>query len=522
VQYILADDVLGHPPGQLVGIGIEDSRIASAARLKPRDLPLVVQQPNLLDLRGQLVLPGLIDCHIHAISTGMLMLGHDLRDIHSRDELADAIRSAAGTGEDFVRLAGLDLSRIPQAERALITREWLDALVPDRPLAVKSVEGHSSWFNTRGWERVGVMPVLQEHNIGVDEIRSMWDSGRLHGGAYELLTTPVYDSFTAEERRRGMELVIAEAKRVGLTGLHCLEGYGERKREDFELILELAQRGDIGLTLYCRDETPDLAHELGQRRFGGCWCVDGAIGAHSAAVGSAYADKPHHCGELYHSDDALRAWIRRGLELDMQVCVHAIGDRALDQVIGLYEELAPEFDLPRLRPRLDHFVLGTAAQAKRAAQLGCGSAMQPAFDARWGGASGGYAMRLGPERALESNPVGTMLRTGLPVAGSSDSYITPLDPLGGIRAAMQHHNPAHRVDFNTAVELFTWRAAWLSHEDDRQGRIAPGYQADFTVVSDADADRGPSCLDAASVHSTIKLGRVVYSATPVDTPAGRG
>jgi predicted amidohydrolase YtcJ len=314
-----------------------------------------------------------------------------------------------------------------------------------------------------------------------------------------------------------MELVITEAKRVGLVGLHCLEGYGERKRDDFELILELDKRSDIDLTLYCRDSTPLVAHELGQSRFGGCWCVDGAIGAHSAAVTIPYCDKPGHCGELYHSDAKLEAWIRSGLDLGMQVCVHAIGDRALEQVITIYEGLAAEYDLHAIRPRLDHFILGSEEQARRAAALGCGSAMQPAFDARWGGADGGYAKRLGAERALQTNPVGTMHRAGLPVAGSSDSYITPLDPLAGIRAAMQHHNTEHRVDFETAVELFTWRGAWLAHQESERGRIAAGHQADFTVVDGA-TGRGSHALDAASVGLTIKSGVIVFDASGlVDT-----
>jgi predicted amidohydrolase YtcJ len=235
--------------------------------------------------------------------------------------------------------------------------------------------------------------------------------------------------------------------------------------------------------------------------------VDGAIGAHSAAVGAPYCDKPHHCGELYHSDGDLTAWIESGLKLGMQVCVHAIGDRALEQVIAIYERLAPSYDLHALRPRIDHFILATDDMARRAAALGCGSAMQPAFDARWGGAGGGYALRLGPERALQTNPVGGMLRAGLPVGGSSDSYITPLDPLGGIRAAMHHHNPEQRVGFDTAVELFTWRAAWLAHQEHERGRLAPGYQADFTVV---DGDRS---LDGAAVAATVKAGRIVWPAT---------
>lgn len=303
-----------------------------------------------------------------------------------------------------------------------------------------------------------------------------------------------------------MQLVLAEASRVGLTGIHCLEGYGNHRRHDFEMIMELDGHG-CDLTLYARDDTPELAAELGLTRFGGCWCVDGAIGAHSAAVSAPYADcaGDHCCGELYFDHATLLAWIERGLSRGMQVCNHAIGDRAIDQVLDVYEELSQRYDLGPLRPRIDHFVLGNEAQAKRAAALGLCCAMQPAFDATWGGSEGGYAKRLGAERAMQSNPVGMAVRSGFRIAGSSDAYITPLDPLGGIRAAMYHHNPEQRVEFETAVRLFTEDAAYLAHQEDSRGKIANGYQADFTVV---DGDRK---MQDAKVWKTVKGGEVVFS-----------
>jgi len=505
---LLGDDVFGFAAGELVAVEYSDGRIMSAAIVPPAELPALVEKTGerLLDLRGRLVLPGLIDAHLHALATGMLMLSTDLHGISSRAELADAVRSAAERDAGFMRLGGLDPSRLGD-EIDLITREWLDGLLPGRALYIKSVEGHSAWFNTRAWERIGVDAVLADLGVPVTRQREMYESGRVYGNAYEHLTTPIYDSYSFDERRAGLELVIERAKQVGLTGLHCLEGYGEHRRHDFELVLERGQRGDIDLTLYCRDETPALARELGVRRFGGCWCVDGAIAAHSAALAAPYHDKPETDGELYFTDRQLRSWILAGLEEWMQVCLHAIGERALDQALTCFEALAERYDLKAMRPRLDHFVMGTPELAERAARLGVLSSMQPAFDAAWGGAQGGYAMRLGPERALRSNPVGQMLKHGLKVAGGSDSYITPLDPLGGIRAAMNHHNPDMRVDFATAVDLFSRAAAYFSHDEDTRGRIAPGCQADFTVVA------GDRQLDSdASVWMTIKAGEMVYEA----------
>lgn len=503
-EIIIADNVYGFSAGQLMAIRIGNGRISSVEKLRVEDAAVLTSgSAPVLDLCGRLLLPGLIDSHVHAIATGMFMLSENLQEVTTLAELEAAIHRAAQRGEHVVRLGGLDLSRLNSSEHSLLDRVWLDGSVSDRPLIIKSVEGHSSWFNTLGWEMVIDEQIMAAEGLSRQQIDEMYRSGRLHGGAYEKHTTPLYDSYSHAERRAGMQLVLDTARQMGLTGIHCLEGYGEFRREDFQLILELDGQG-CDLTLYCRDSTPTLAHELGVPRFGGCWCVDGAIGSHSAAIGAPYADRPGHCGELYFDDAELAAWIKSGIDLDMQVCVHAIGDRALEQTIRIYEDLAMGRDLSAARHRVDHFILGDESQASRAAGLGLCSSMQPAFDARWGGAGGGYAKRLGSARALEANPVGTMHNCGLRVGGSSDSYITPLDPLGGMRAAMQHHNPRHRVNFDTAVKMFTSTGAWLGHSEQDRGSIAAGQAASFSVVN------GDRTLEAASIAATIHLGRIVH------------
>ena len=499
---ILADNVAGFREGQSVLLRARQGCFSEVRAVGAGELDAAAGNTNgveLLDLRGLLVLPGLIDAHVHAIASGMLMLISDLHGVSTLEEVAAAVRHETQRSAHVIRLGGMDMSRLGAGQSARITRRWLDDLVPARPLIVKSVEGHSAWFNTEAWKLTGVHAMLERCQVPAAERQRMWEAGRVHGEAYEKLADAIYDTFSAEERREGMARVLRRAVEAGLTGIHCLEGYGARRREDFALVQELDGQG-CRLTLYARDADPALARELGLRRFGGCWCVDGAIGARSAAIAEPYTDDPGNTGVLYHSTDALRAWIESGLALDMQVCVHAIGERALDQVIGIYEGLAASYDLPRLRPRVDHFVCGTAELAARAARLGLCSAMQPAFDAHWGGEEGGYAMRLGPERALNTNPVGGMQRAGLRIAGSSDSYITPLDPLGGMRAAMSHHNTAQRVGFDAALELYTGDAAFLAHQEDDVGHVAEGYRADLTVV------RGGRDLAGATVALTLLGG----------------
>ena len=128
-----------------------------------------------------------------------------------------------------------------------------------------------------------------------------------------------------------MQRVLTLAARVRAIGIHCLEGYGERRRNDFQLILDLNGQG-CDLTLYCRGNDPALASELGQTRFGGCFLIDGAIGAYTAALCDPYADRPESRGELYHTDEELSSWIASGLKLGLQVCVHAIGDQDISRL----------------------------------------------------------------------------------------------------------------------------------------------------------------------------------------------
>jgi predicted amidohydrolase YtcJ len=506
ITALLADDLYGFAPGQSVLVRIKGEAITAVAALAPADVEALLHaEPGIADLRGKLVLPGLIDAHLHAIASGMLLLGTDCRHAASLAELRALVAQAAATGSEFVRLGGLDLSRLGLEHAGQLTRTLLDSWLPDRALYIKSIEGHSSWFNTRAWERVGVDAALAQAGAPPEQQAQMRESGRVYGAAYELLTTPVYDSYSFEERRAGLETLLTQAASLGLTGLHCLEGYGAHRRADYELVLELNARGPLDLTLYCRDATPAIAQELGVPRCGGCWLVDGAIAAHSAALDEPYADCPESRGDLYHTTEHLRDWFEAGLKLGMQPCVHAIGGRALAQALDALAPLAARYDFAKLRPRVDHWVCGTPELARRAAKLGVIAAMQPVFDALWGGAAGGYSLRLGSVRALDANPVGQMIAAGLTVAAGSDHYIGPLDPLAGIRGAMYHHNPAQRVGFDAAVALYTSQAAYFSHEENSRGQIAPGFQADFTVVN------GTRVLEPeARCTLALKRGQVIH------------
>jgi predicted amidohydrolase YtcJ len=112
--------------------------------------------------------------------------------------------------------------------------------------------------------------------------------------------------------------------------------------------------------------------------------------------------------------------------------------------------------------------------------FGVVASVQPAFDRLWGGDRGMYAQRLGVERALASNPIGSLSGVGVGLAFGSDSPVTDLDPWGTVRAAMRHRNPAQRINARAAFAAHT-RGGWRAVRRDEEGVLNPGWPATFVV-----------------------------------------
>ena len=493
------------------GIFVIDIAGERVERIVPLDRPTatkLVAEADTLDARGKLVLPGFIDSHCHTLASARYLLQIDLFGVSSLDEMVERIRSAPQFAADFVLAGRLDRMRLPESSRTAI-RATLDAAFPDKPLRIGSIEGHSSWLNGAAWERLKVDQLAQRLGLPAEELAAMRESGIVHGKLGEALSEALYSTYSESERRSALAQLLDTLPARGITTLHCLEGYGSDPSIDFRVILDAdTSREDIDLVLYPRTRKVELASELGLHRIGGCILVDGAIGARTAAMSKPYADCPGEQGMLYFTDEELLSFVRQSAEAGLQLALHAIGDAAIEQVLRTYEELAKEFDLAALRPRIEHFVAGTRSQFERAAKLGLASGMQPAFDYFWGGTKGGYVQALGEKRGMRTNPLATALDCGLTVGGGSDSPITPLQPRLGIYAAVNHHAESERLSFAQAVGLFTTGSASLAHEEKEKGRIAEGFLADLVVM--------PGTTDGSNIHEqpvlvTIKRGRVVHT-----------
>jgi predicted amidohydrolase YtcJ len=264
------------------------------------------------------------------------------------------------------------------------------------------------------------------------------------------------------------------------------------------------------------------ARELGAVGAAGDLFADGALGSHTAHLRTPYVDE-ETSGHGYLSAEQVADHLVECTELGLQGGFHAIGDKAIATVLAGFALAAARIGVDRLRDgrhRIEHLELLDKQLIAGLVTFGVTASVQPAFDRLWGGDDQMYARRLGVARALASNPFAALAGVGVPLAFGSDTPVTPLDPWGTVRAAIRHHNPAHRVGFRTAFAAHT-RGGWRAARRDEDGVLSPGAPATFAVW---DVPALPTLTPPAPdepeppvpvCRRTVLRGEVIYDAETV-------
>ena len=447
--------------------------------------------------------PGFIDSHTHPLELGLQALFADLAAAESIPAVLDRLRDRLAALDRPPVMLGLNLDPDRLAESRYPTCSELDLVDNHVPMLVYRVDGHSAALNTPGLE----LALGDSEPDGVELDAGGHRTGVLRGTSYER-------SSRAFKRRLGPDIVrsaLEAASRIalasGTTTIAALVGTDDLTEADWQVLVDTLAGLEVRAVPFLQTLKPVLARRFGLPRIGGCLLVDGSFGSHTAALEQDYADSPGNLGRLYYDDDSLLTFFRGSDELELQTAVHAIGDRAVGQVIRCHRQVAVLSNANPLRHRIEHAELLTPAMVDMIADLELVLGVQPAFEACWGGPDRLYDHRLG-ERWRRTNPYRTLLDAGVVLAGGSDAPITPIDPLGGIRAALEHPNPEQRVTGTEALNMFTTAAAYSLGLEMRVGQLDHGYAADF-VVLDCDPRSGHACRPL----TTYRAGRKVHENT---------
>ncbi|MGA7861873.1 MAG: amidohydrolase [Thermoplasmata archaeon] len=463
---------------------------------------------EVADLRGRLVLPGLIDLHLHMTDTLLEREGVDLRGARSRDELAERVRSRLTPGSSAPLVGvGWDSSLWPDGRDP--TRDELDRISSEQPLILLQVSMHAAVLNSRALVELGIDETVTDPpggRLGRD------GAGRLNGLLYDSALDRLRTSTASQQWVRGnlpaYRRLLEHAAALGLTticpvlatpeeveAVATLSGQELPVRVRF--YLDLRSLGRYG-------SLPTPRPDSGWRVTGVKAITDGAFGTRTAWLSAPYTDAPETSGYPIWDDAELEQSLQKAKELGLPPALHAIGDRAIGRVLNLLAKLETAGI-----PRVEHVSLTPAALWPALAKVRPHLVIQPHFveTDRW------VVQRLGPERARWTYAFRTLTDQGFHLGGASDSPVEPLDPWTGLRAAVfrvpqsefGRLTSSERLAPIEAFQLYTRNAGPILGEPGL-GRLATGGPADFVITSTPSLDAALAS-DRAPVVETWVGGR---------------
>jgi predicted amidohydrolase YtcJ len=452
-------------------------------------------QGEKIDLQESHVFPGFTDTHTHSFEGGLYSFAANLGHCRSLSDLFAELKNYEPI--DGI-LVGFNFDENLIGEKRFPSKKELDTHFSYIPVLLRRIDGHSVQINSK------LKQMIEEWgNItlpGNEPYRGKWNDYVCHQ-----FHRNISEDWVVKAYKRGATIGI----KSGHTTIHSMIGDAASDPLHYQLIAEMKGEFALDLILYPQIFDVNRALQLKSHRVGGCILADGSFGSHTAALTRPYCNDKNNSGRLYKSDDEWDEFITMAHNSGLQVAVHCIGDAAIKQILRAYIK-AERGNRQNLRHQIIHCELIEDDEViDLMSEYSIAAVMQPAFDRLWGGENGFYAALLGRDRALNCNRFRSLVRGGVLVTGGSDWYITDLDALAGIDAAVNHHNEKERLEPYEAIKLYTSNAARLTGEEDRFGELVAGKQADLVCLSENPLES--ENIAAIGIKKVVKCGRILYS-----------
>lgn len=483
-------------------IAVKDKHIAAVGSGKPE-----LAFDRYIDLKGKTVLPGLFDSHCHVMSTGFYLAGVDLEGSTSIAEVLSKLEKACLGKEEEAWVFGVGFMAYQMVENRFPTRQELDSISHGQPILLSTKTLHGCALNSKAMELVPI-PNIQ----GVVKDADGLPTGVLMADEVVFPTMSKVMSLLSEETIWSYVKDCADyAATKGVTSMSGLMGQFVDGDKDVYLTLARGHELPVDITIYYQTWDYEKVKELNLQQIGGCLTLDGAGFEYTMALMEPYPQRPERRGFLIHTDEEIYQLISKAHRDGVQCSFHALGDRAIDQLVYIYQQVILEQGRKDLRHRVEHFSLPSDRHMDLLAQYELIASMQPAFSGLWGEPGGIYVTLLDKERALRMEVFPEVIRRGGIIAGGSDSPVTRIDPLYGIACCIKNPDPRRNISVDDAIKLYTKNGAYATHQEKEKGSIEVGKRADFTIIN-----LDPYAVaDSQEIYSmvplmTIKDGAITY------------
>jgi predicted amidohydrolase YtcJ len=488
-------------------IAIKDGKIYKTG-YENEYVSLLKRSKMSIDLHNKIIIPGFYDCHVHLVQTGISMiLGVDLSNETNISDVLEKIKNKADNTEEGQLIQGIHYNISNIKENRFPTRKELDKIAPENPVWINSIEFHTSALNS-----VALLQMNMPYDIeGVPRDENNIPLGILTGKASAFVKNRISNKFDDKLRGKAVKRALDVAKSKGVTTLHAMEGGYKFSKLDAEYVKNNKNKFEQDIILYYQSIDINNAIENNLKRLGGDVFIDGSFASKTAAIKKPYKKDNNNYGNLYYSQNELNNFAAEAQKNNIQITLHAIGDRAIDQVLTAYEYAAETVGGINLRNRIEHFELASDEHIIRCKNLNIIPSMQPVFEYVWGGKGGLYEKSLSKSYYSNSNRFRKIIDEGVMIIGGSDSDVCEINPILGIYSAVNHPKQKSSISTFEAVQMYTSNAAYASNEENVKGTIKNGKIADLVVLDKDIFEINKEDIKDVNVWMTIKEGNIIYS-----------
>lgn len=518
------------------GVAIADGKIVACGD----DLhlaPFIGPDTDVREFGDRLIMPGIIDSHTH-FAQGAMTTDPDfcvnLIDCTSFEQVMERMQAFAESHPDNEWLVGVQAIQFQWEVPEMPSAKMIDAYISDRPVFLSQVDMHTFSANTCAIEKVGVTrdtPDPVGGKILKDENGD--PTGVFSNNAGALFMDEVYNP-PLERARESFAKTAQRAVSYGITSVGAVNPTFVSLEDPYRVFADMNRAGEFPLRVFmytdlfevetmtldeirAKYDFPDTTIEWnGFKQF-----IDGVCSDHTAWMLDDYSNAPGNAGEPAEDPERVRAAVLRACEWGVLTRIHAIGDRSVRYVLDCFEEAERLYGKQGLRHCMEHDETVQPEDLPRFAQLGISACMQPwhmLLD------MGDLAKddAVGPERAVLSWPIRSLMASGANVSLGSDFPVVGIEPMEEVYGAVyrmledgsnpEGWFPEERITMAEALRAYTYGSAYAMGVEDRLGTLAVGKEADVCVLSRNLFECEPAeVLDTVS-ELTVSGGKIVYEA----------
>lgn len=486
-------------------IGIKDGKIAFLGGEK-EGAKQVKNSAEVLEIRDKTLLPGFIDTHVHAFPSATVMSGVNLAACKSIEEVTDALQGFVKTVPPGLWVFGNHFQDKFLVENRFPTLAELDAVSTTHPIGIIHNDFHPLMFNSYALRLLNLDPVRE--GVRTDEAGNY--TGIVSDPDHLPVLHQIVAQFSPAELLAAFKRIEQHALKNGFTTICIKEG-----RHTLKLLIENRDKYQIYLkpmlAIVDNSELAEvLAHPLLKDDTCICAFADGSFDAYTGAVFEPYENDRENFGILLKTNEELYTIFKMVHDRGLQFSCHAIGDRAIQQVLDVAERVLKENPRRDHRHRIEHFEMPTRSQIDKAAKLGMALGMQPLLiEVCEGMDMEGYRPYIG-ERVVRCSPYRSILDKNILVGGGSDFMVTDMLALRAAQICLTHPVKEERISLHECLEMYTREAAKIAFLENRKGCLKPGMDADLVIIGANPYQTRIEKLSEIEVEMTIYQGEIVY------------